>query len=140
LRISKIDHIGVAVKNLDESLKLYTDILGLEVISKEVVKEQKVKVVFVSIGDSEIEFLESTDCDGAITKYIEKRGEGIHHIALKVENIEKSLELIREKGIRLIDEKVRCGANKSKIAFLHPKSTNGVLIELVERNCKKDMG
>lgn len=138
--VKNIDHIGVAVKNLDESLKLYTDILGLEVISKGVVKEQKVKVAFVPIGDSEIEFLESTDYDSAIAKYIEKRGEGIHHIALKVENIEKALKLIREKGIRLIDEKVRCGVNKAKIAFLHPKSTNGVLIELIERNGKEDMG
>ena len=140
LMVKNLDHIGVAVKNLDESLKFYTDILGLEVISKEIVKEQKVKVAFVPIGDSEIEFLESTDCDAAIAKYIEKRGEGIHHIALRVENIEKALELIREKGIRLIDEKVRCGLNKTKIAFLHPKSTNGVLIELVERNGKEDMG
>ena len=84
MRISKIDHIGVAVKNLDESLKLYADILGLEVISKEVVKEQKVKVAFVPIGDSEIEFFESTECDGAIAKYIEKRGEGIHLFIRKV--------------------------------------------------------
>lgn len=138
--VKNIDHIGIAVKSLDESLKFYTDILSLKVINKEVVKEQKVKVAFLPIGGSEIEFLESTDSNGAIAKYIEKRGEGIHHIALRVENIEKILELIREKGIRLIDEKVRCGANKTKIAFIHPKSTNGVLIELVERNGKEDMG
>lgn len=131
--VTKIDHIGIAVKNLDETLKFYEEVLGIKCEGTEVVESQKVKTAFLPIGDTEVELLESTDKDGAIAKFIEKRGEGIQHIAYRVENIEKALEEVKEKGIRLIDEKPRSGAGGAKIAFLHPKSTYGVLIELCER-------
>lgn len=131
---SKIDHIGIAVANLDEALKLYTEVLGLTVHGTETVEEQKVKVAFLPIGDTEVELLESTDPEGPIAKFIEAKGQGIQHIAFRVSNIEEALEAMKAKGIRLIDEKPRYGAGGAKIAFLHPKSTNGVLIELCERN------
>ncbi len=133
MKVLKIDHIGIAVNNLEESLKLYTDVLGLTSTGLEVVEEQKVKVAFLPCGDSEIELLESTSPDGPIARFIEKNGEGIQHVALKVDNIEDSLAALREKGIRLIDEKPRYGAGGARIAFLHPKATKGVLLELTER-------
>ena len=105
--VTKLDHIGIAVSNLDEALKLYTETLGLKLEGTEVVEEQKVKVAFLPLGDTEIELLESTEPDGPIAKFIESKGQGIQHIALKVENIEKALEELKEKGIRLIDEKTR---------------------------------
>jgi len=131
--VTKIDHIGIAVANLDEALKFYEEVLGIKCTGVEVVEEQKVKTAFLPIGDTEVELLESTDKDGPIARFIEKRGEGIQHIAYRVENIEKALEEVKKKGIRLIDEKSRKGAGGAKIAFLHPKSTFGVLIELCER-------
>jgi methylmalonyl-CoA/ethylmalonyl-CoA epimerase len=131
--VTKIDHIGIAVANLDEALKFYEDILGIKCTGTEVVEEQKVKTAFLPIGDTEIELLESTDKEGPIAKFVEKKGQGIQHIAYRVENIEKALEEVKAKGIRLIDEKPRKGAGGAKIAFLHPKSTFGVLIELCER-------
>lgn len=132
--ISKIDHIGIAVSNIDKAKILYEEIFGLEVSGIEVVEEQKVKVAFIPTGNSKIELLESTDSEGPIAKFIEKRGEGIQHIALRVNNITKVLEELKSKGIRIIDEKPRYGAGGAKIAFLHPKDTNGVLIELCERD------
>lgn len=132
--VVKVDHIGIAVKNLEESLKFYEEILGMKCQGTEVVEEQKVKVAFLPIGDTEAELLESTDEEGPIAKYIEKKGEGIQHIAYKVENIEKAIAEMKEKGIRMIDEKPRYGAGGAKIAFIHPKSTHGVLIELCERD------
>lgn len=131
--VHKVDHIGVAVANLDEALKLYRDVLGLNLAGTEVVEQQKVKVAFLPVGDTEVELLESTDPEGPIAKFIEKRGEGIQHIALRVDDIDAALDEMRAKGIRLIDEKPRYGAGGAKIAFLHPKSTGGVLIELCER-------
>lgn len=131
--VKNVDHIGIAVKSIDETLKFYREVLGLEVEGVEVVEEQKVKVAFLPIGDTEIELLESTDPEGPIAKFIEKKGEGIQHIAFRVDNIEEALEQMKEKGIRLIDEKPRYGAGGAKIAFLHPKSTYGVLVELSER-------
>lgn len=131
--VTKIDHIGIAVANLDEALKFYEDILGIKCTGTEVVEEQKVKTAFLPIGDTEVELLESTDKEGPIAKFIEKKGQGIQHIAYRVENIEKALEEVKAKGIKLIDEKPRKGAGGAKIAFLHPKSTFGVLIELCER-------
>lgn len=131
--VTKVDHIGIAVANLEETLKFYEDILGIKCTGTEVVEEQKVKTAFLPIGDTEIELLESTDKEGPIAKFIEKKGQGIQHIAYRVENIEKALEEIKAKGIRLIDEKPRKGAGGARIAFLHPKSTFGVLIELCER-------
>ena len=131
--VLKLDHIGIAVLNMEESLKLYTDLLGMKLHGTETVEEQKVKVAFLPVGDTEVELLESTDPEGPVAKFIESRGQGIQHLAFKVDDIEKALEICKEKGIRLIDEKPRYGAGGAKIAFLHPKSTNGVLIELCQR-------
>lgn len=132
--ISKLDHIGIAVQSIDEALKLYQDILGLKLAETEVVEEQKVKVAFLPVGDSEVELLESTTPDGPVAKFIQAKGEGIQHIAFRVDNIEQALADLKAKGVRLIDEKPRRGAGGAKIAFLHPKATNGTLIELCERD------
>lgn len=132
--VNKVDHIGIAVRDLDETLKFYEDILGIRCVNKEEVEEQKVKVAFLPLGDTEIELLESTDKDGPIAKYIDKKGEGMQHIAYRVDDIETSIKELKEKGIILIDEKPRYGAGGAKIAFLHPKSTFGVLVELCERD------
>lgn len=131
--IVKIDHIGIAVNSIEEASKVYTDILGLKMIGVETVEEQKVKTAFIPVGESEVELLEATDSSSAIAKFIEKRGEGSQHIAFRVDNIDKALEELKEKGVRLIDEKPRIGAGGAKIAFIHPKATKGVLIELCER-------
>lgn len=132
--VGKVDHIGIAVKDLDETLKFYTEVLGMDLQGIETVEEQKVKVAFLPIGDTEMELLESTDKEGPIARYIDKKGEGVQHIAYKVDDIEKAIEEMKEKGIRMIDEKPRYGAGGAKIAFLHPKSTHGVLIELCQRD------
>lgn len=132
--VGKVDHIGIAVKSIDEALKFYEDVLGIKCVSQEVVEEQKVKVAFLPIGDTEVELLESTDEEGPVAKFIEKKGEGIQHIAYKVDDIELAIEELKAKGIRMIDEKPRYGAGGAKIAFLHPKSTFGVLIELCQRD------
>jgi len=132
--IKKIDHIGIAVKSIEKASELFNNILGLKVAGEELVEEQKVKVAFLPLGDSELELLESTSPDGPIARFIEKKGEGIQHIAFRVDNIEKVLEKLKEEEVMLIDEKPRYGAGGAKIAFLHPKSTNGILIELSERN------
>ena len=132
--VKKVDHIGIAVKNLEETLKFYEGVLGLKCGGTEVIDEQKVKVAFLPIGDTEVELLESTDAEGPISRYIEKKGECIQHIAYRVDDIEKAIEEMKAKGIRMIDEKPRYGAGGAKIAFLHPKSTYGVLIELCERD------
>jgi len=134
MKVLKVDHIGIAVSNLEERMKFYTDFLGLECQGIETVEEQKVKVAFFPVGDSEIELLESTSPDGPIAKFIEKNGEGIQHIALRVDSIEGALEYLKENGVRLIDEKPRYGAGGASIAFLHPKATGGVLFEISERN------
>ncbi len=131
--VNKVDHIGIAVSNLEESIKFYEEVLGLKLHGTEIVDEQAVKVAFLPVGDTEVELLESTSVDGSIAKFIEKKGQGMQHIAFKVDDIEAALDDMRAKGIRLIDEKPRYGAGGAKIAFLHPKSTNGVLIELCER-------
>lgn len=132
MKILKVDHIGIAVKSIKETLKFYKDVLGLESSGSEVVEEQKVKVEFLPIGDSKIELLESTDPDGAIAKFIERRGEGINHICFLVADLEQALKELKERGARLIDEKPRRGAGGARIAFLHPKATYGVLVELKE--------
>ncbi len=131
--IKKIDHIGIAVNNLEESLSFYEDALGLKVDNIEEVSEQKVKVGFLDIGGVHFELLEPTSPDGPVAKFIEKRGEGIHHIAILVDNIEKSIGFMKEKGVKLIDETPRKGAGGSKMAFVHPKSTHGILLELYEK-------
>ncbi|MEM1577087.1 MAG: methylmalonyl-CoA epimerase [Archaeoglobaceae archaeon] len=127
----KIDHIGIAVKNLSEAIKTF-EALGFELEEIEEVKEQKVKVAMLPIGESRIELLEATSDDSAIAKFLASRGEGIHHIAVNVQNIESALKKAKESGVKLIDEKPRIGAGGKKVAFLHPKSTHGVLIEFVE--------
>jgi methylmalonyl-CoA/ethylmalonyl-CoA epimerase len=132
MNVLKVDHIGIAVKNLAESAKFY-EMLGIQSTGSEVVAEQKVKVSFFPVGDSEIELLESTSPDGPIARYIEKNGEGIQHVALRVDNIEAALDELKAKGVRLIDEKPRYGAGGAKIAFVHPKSTGGILLELSQR-------
>ncbi|MGB6370310.1 MAG: methylmalonyl-CoA epimerase [Atribacterota bacterium] len=132
--IEKIDHIGIAVRSIEKTSEFLSNILGLKVAGEEIVEEQKVKVAFLPLGDSELELLESTSPEGPIARFIEKKGEGIQHIAFRVDNIEKALEKLKKEGVRLIDEKPRYGAGGAKIAFLHPKGTNGILIELSERN------
>jgi methylmalonyl-CoA/ethylmalonyl-CoA epimerase len=133
--ISKVDHIGIAVTNLEETLKFYEEVLGLKCGGTEVVEDQKVKVAFLPVGDSEIELLESTTEDGPIAKFIEKNGGrgGIQHIAVRVENIETAIEEVKSKGYKMIDESPRYGAGGARIAFCHPKSTHGILLELSER-------
>ena len=133
MKVLKIDHLGIAVDSIEQAKKLFHDILGLKFEGTETVQEQKVTTAFFPVGDSEVELLESTAPDGPIAKYLEKRGEGIQHIAFRVDNLEEALAELKDKGIRLIDEKPRKGAGGAKIAFLHPKSTHGVLIELSER-------
>ena len=132
MNILKVDHIGIAVKSLSESSKLY-ELLGIKSTGTEEVAGQKVKVAFFPVGDSEVELLESTAPDGPIARYIEKNGEGIQHIALRVDDLEKALAELKAKGVRLIDEKPRRGAGGAKIAFIHPKATGGILLELTER-------
>lgn len=133
MNVMKVDHIGIAVKNLDETLKFYTDILGLQLQGTEVVEEQKVRVAFLPVGDTEVELLESTTDDGPIAKFIEKNGEGVQHIAFKVDDIEAAIEEMKAKGMMMIDDKPRYGAGGARIAFMHPKSTHRVLVELSER-------
>ena len=134
MKVKHIDHIGIAVKSIEQAGKFYTDILGLKVQDIESVVDQKVDVAFIPITDSEVELLEPTEPDGPVAKYIDSRGEGIQHIAFRVENIEKALEELKAKGVRLLDQKPRKGAGGAKIAFIHPKETNGVLIEICERD------
>ncbi|HUV50260.1 MAG TPA: methylmalonyl-CoA epimerase [Anaerolineae bacterium] len=133
MKVLKIDHLGIAVKSITKGKKFWGDILGLWLEDSEEMADEKLITTFFPIGESEIELIETTDPDGPIGKYLEKRGEGIHHIALRVENIEEALKELKEKGVRLVDEKPRKGAGGAKIAFLHPKATNGVLVELCER-------
>ncbi|HNY49046.1 MAG TPA: methylmalonyl-CoA epimerase [Smithella sp.] len=134
MKVLKIDHIGIAVKSIDATKQLYTGLLGLTDAGSETVAEQKVTTAFFPVGDTEIELLESTSPDGPIAKYLDKKGEGVQHIAFRVENIEEALAELKTRGVQLIDEKPRRGAGGAKIAFLHPKSTFGVLVELCERD------
>ncbi|MCD6294447.1 MAG: methylmalonyl-CoA epimerase [Deltaproteobacteria bacterium] len=134
MKIKNIDHIGIAVKSIEQAGKFYTDVLGLDIEDIETVAEQKVNVAFIPITDSEVELLESIEPDGPVAKYIEKRGEGIQHIAFRVDDINQCLAELKEKGVRLIDQTPRHGAGGAKIAFIHPKETNGVLVEICERD------
>ena len=130
--IKQIDHIGIAVKNIEESIEIYK-LLGFECTGIETVDEQKVKVAFLPCGESELELLEPTADDSPVSKFIENKGEGMHHIAVRVDDIEKALAELKDKGVRLIDEKPRYGAGGAKIAFVHPKETK-ILIELTQRD------
>ncbi len=133
MKILKIDHLGIAVKDMEAGKAFWHDILGLGFAGTETVAEQKVTTGFFPVGESEVELLESTAPDGPVAKYIEKRGEGIQHVAFRVDDIEAALQELKEKGVRLIDETPRKGAGGARIAFLHPKATGGVLVELCER-------
>jgi methylmalonyl-CoA/ethylmalonyl-CoA epimerase len=127
-----IEHIGIAVRHLEDSVKLYEAVFGLKCYKIEEVRDQKVRTAFFEIGSTKIELLESTDPEGPITRFIEKRGEGIHHIAFAVSGLKERLVEARNAGVMLIDDEPRPGADGLDIAFLHPKSTSGVLIELCE--------
>ena len=133
MKVLKIDHLGVAVPNVEEALKFYSGVLGLAPQGVETVAGQKVKVVFLPAGDSEFELLESTDPEGPIAKFIEKKGAGIQHVALRVDDIDAALAELKAQGVALIDQEPRYGAGGARIAFLHPKATGGVLLELCER-------
>ena len=134
MKPTHIEHIGIAVKKLDEAIPFYEKVLGLRCYAIEEVKDQKVKTAFFRVGQTKIELLESTDPDGPIGKFIEKRGEGIHHIAFAQEGVAAALNYARDKGVQLIDQVPRKGAEGLDIGFLHPKSTFGVLMEF----CGKD--
>ncbi len=128
----KINHLGIATKDIEKALKFWGDALGLENVHTEVVEDQKVRVAMLPIGESRIELLEPTSDDSPISKFLEKRGGGIHHIAVEVENIEAALAKLKQQGMRLIDEEPRIGAEGCLVAFIHPSSANGVLLELVQ--------
>jgi methylmalonyl-CoA/ethylmalonyl-CoA epimerase len=134
MKPSHIEHIGIAVSNLESAVEFYEKILGLKCYKIEEVSDQKVRTAFIEVGETKIELLESTDPEGPVAKFIEKKGEGIHHIAFAVQDLQESLDYARDNHIRLIDQKPRKGADGLDIAFLHPKSASGVLIELCERN------
>ena len=133
MKILKIDHLGIAVNSIDEGKKFWSDILGLDFEGAETVEEQKVTTAFFPVSESEVELLESTSPDGPVAKYIEKRGAGIQHVAFRVADIDAALAELKEKGVKLIDQEPRIGAGGARIAFLHPKATGGVLVELCER-------
>ncbi|MCP4884349.1 MAG: methylmalonyl-CoA epimerase [Flavobacteriales bacterium] len=133
MNISHIEHIGIAVKNIEESKKYYEEVLGLSCYAVEEVKDQKVKTAFFKIGDTKIELLESTSPEGPIGKFIEKKGEGIHHIAFAVPDTTEALQDIAGKGVQLVDKVARSGAEGLNIGFLHPRSTHGVLTELCSK-------
>jgi methylmalonyl-CoA epimerase len=128
-----IDHVGIAVKSIDEALPFWEGALGVKCSGRETVEEQKVTTAFLPIKESEIELLEATSPDSPIAGFMEKRGEGIHHLAIRVDNLESALASLRERGVRLIDEQPRKGAGGARIAFIHPKATGGILLELCER-------
>lgn len=131
--INKIDHIGVAVESIERALDFYKNKLRIDCTDTEYIESQMVRVAFLPLGDSEIELLEATDDNSAIKKFIDKKGQGIHHIAFRVDNLEEEIERLKGLGMVFINEKPSYGAGGAKIAFLHPKTTGGVLVELCER-------
>ncbi len=137
MKPSHIEHLGIAVKSLDEAIPFYEKVFGLECYAVEEVAEQKVKTAFFKVGQTKIELLESTDPEGPVGKFVEKKGEGVHHVAFAVENLADKLIAIQEAGVRVIDKTPRKGAEGLNIGFLHPKSTFGVLTELCEDPSKK---
>jgi methylmalonyl-CoA epimerase len=132
--IRKIDHIAIAVRDLAAALKFWEETLGLKATGTEVVEEQKVRVAFLPVGESKLELLEPTDPEGPVGKFLARSGEGIHHIALRVDDLSAELARLKGLGVRLIDEEPRCGAGGARIAFIHPKATLGVLLELCQRD------
>jgi len=133
MEILNIDHLGIAVRSMDEGISFWSGVLGLSLEGTETVETQKVTTAFFPVGDSEVELLESTSPDGPVAKFIEKKGPGFQHVAFRVANIEDALKELKEKGIQLIDQEPRIGAGGARIAFLHPKATGGILVELCER-------
>ncbi len=133
MKILKIDHLGVAIESIAAGEKFWTDALGIACEGSERVEEQGVTTAFFPVGESEVELLEPIGADSPVAKFLNKKGAGIHHIAFRVENIETALDELKQKGLKLIDEVPRRGAGGAKIAFIHPRSTNGILIELCER-------
>lgn len=131
--MKKVDHIGIAVRDLNAVLPYYTDTLGLPLLKIEEVASQKVRVAFIDAGNVKLELLEPMDDESAIFKFLEKKGEGIHHIAFGVDNIEQRMEELRNSGVRLLSDKPNPGAGGAMVAFLHPKSSNGVLYEICEK-------
>ena len=128
----KINHLGIATKGIDDALKFWGDALGLKSVHTEIVEDQKVRVAMLPLGESRIELLEPTSEDSPISKFLEKRGGGLHHIAIEVEDIRASLAQLKAKGMRLIDESPRIGAENCLVAFVHPASAGGILLELVQ--------
>ncbi len=137
MKLSHIEHIGIAVNSLEEAIPYYEKVLGLKCYAVEEVKDQKVKTAFFKIGETKLELLESTDAEGPVGQFIEKRGQGLHHLAFAVENLESALKEAEQKGVKLVDKQPRKGAEGLDIAFLHPRSTFGVLTELCEDKRKK---
>ncbi|MDR3231546.1 MAG: methylmalonyl-CoA epimerase [Synergistaceae bacterium] len=132
-----IDHIGVAVKNMESALKFWEITLGIKCTGIEEVAEQKVRTAFLPVRDTEVELLEPTADDSPVAKFIEKKGEGIHHLAIRVPDLQKALDELKAQGVRLIDERPRMGAGGAKIAFIHPAASGGILLELSERKTEK---
>lgn len=135
--IKKVDHIGIAVKSLEATLPFYVDVLNLPLLGIEEVESEKLRVAFLQAGETKIELLEPTSAESTIAKFIEKRGEGIHHVALGVESIEERIKELKEKGIRMVQDEPKLGAGGAHVAFMHPKSASGVLYELCEKKGKK---
>ena len=133
MEILKIDHLGIAVNSIEDGKSFWSEVLGLKFEGAETVETQKVTTAFFPVGESEVELLESTSPDGPVAKFIEKKGTGFQHVASRVADIDAALAELKAKGIQLIDEKPRLGAGGAKIAFLHPKATGGVLVELCQR-------
>jgi methylmalonyl-CoA epimerase len=133
MKLTNIDHIGIAVNNIEEALEFWQTALGIELHGVETVQEQKTKTAFLPVDDTEIELLQGTEADSPVSKFIEKKGEGIHHVAIRVDDLDKALEEMKAKGVQLIDQTPRIGAGGARIAFIHPKATKGVLLELCER-------
>ncbi len=135
--MENVDHIGIAVKDLDERITYYTNVLGMKLINVEEVESEQVRVAFIDAGNTHIELLEPLTKESAIYKFLEKRGEGIHHVALAVTNIEQEIDKMRAEGARLLSEQPKIGAGGAKVIFIHPKSSYGVLYELVDRSQTK---
>ena len=132
----KLDHIGIAVRNIEQRLKIWRDIFGIQIQGIEQIAEQKVRVAILTVGDVNIELLEPITEDSPVAKYIAKRGEGIHHLSFEVGDVEKKIDELKKHGLRMIDEIPRKGTHGSRIAFIHPASTGGILIELTEKENK----
>jgi len=131
--LKKIDHIGIAVKDIEETAKFYRDMMGMKFLGIEEVADQKVKVAFFEIGETHIELVCPTSPESAVAKHLEKKGEGIHHICYATDDIVAELKRLKDKGARLVDEEPRTGAHGAKIAFIHPKTSKGVLTELSQK-------